>query len=140
MAKHSKPLDLRSEGVRELIKLTNNQFKDWQQALARETTVTINAGCLMNYWFILSNLAVHGGDEFRMNKKDTFLTIPNLKPEAVRKHVATLGALGFVETVRSKKEVFLSLTPSGQRAVMQTMAGWIQEFGRLQRTYFREPS
>jgi hypothetical protein len=57
---------------------------------------------------------LHGGHEFRINKKDSFLTIPNLTPEAVRKHVATLGILDFVETVQIKeKRVF---DPYAQRA------------------------
>jgi hypothetical protein len=59
--------------------------------------------------------AVHGGGQFQMNKKDAFLTMPNLKAEAVRKHVATLGTLGLVETVRSEKDVLLRLTSSGHR-------------------------
>jgi len=85
---------LRSAGVRELLGPTNTQFEEWKQSLSRETTEPITAGNLMNYWFIFSNLALHGDSEFRMNKKDSFLTIPNLKPEAVRKHVAALGILG----------------------------------------------
>jgi GDP-D-mannose dehydratase len=48
-----------------------------------------------------------------MNKKDTFLRIPNLKPETVRKHVDVLGTLSFVETVRLKNQVCLRLTQAG---------------------------
>jgi hypothetical protein len=138
MAKRPDLPDLQSEGVRELLRLTNEQFKDWKESLSRETTDPIGAGSLMNYWFILSNLALHGDNEFRMNKKDAFLTIPNLKPEAVRKHVAALGALGFVETVRLKNHVYLRLTQAGKRAVAHTMGRWIREFGKVQRKYFRD--
>jgi hypothetical protein len=137
MAKRPDLPDLRSDGVRELLRLTNEQFEDWKESLSRETTEPIGAGSLMNYWFILSNLALHGDSEFRMNKKDTFLTVPNLKPEAVRKHVAALGTLGFVETVRLKNHVYLRLTQAGQRAVAHTMGRWIREFGKVQRKYFR---
>jgi hypothetical protein len=136
MAKRPELPDLRSAGVRELLRLTNEQFEEWKESLSRETTEPIGGGSLMNYWFILSNLALHGDSEFRMNKKDTFLTIPNLKPEAVRKHVATLGTLGFVETVRLKNQVYLRLTQAGQRAVAHTMDRWIREFGKVQQKYF----
>jgi hypothetical protein len=84
MAKRPDLPDLQSAGVRELLRLTNEQFEEWKDSLSRETNEPIGAGSLMNYWFILSNLALHGDSEFLMNKKDTFLTIPNLKPEAVR--------------------------------------------------------
>lgn len=132
------PLDLRSAGAREFIMLTNNQFVDWMQALVCETNAPIKPGSLMNYWFILSNLALYGDSQFRMSKKDAFLIVPNLKPEAVRKHVAALGSLGFVETVRLKKEVYLRLTPEGQRAVARTTGRWIREFHRINEKHFRD--
>jgi hypothetical protein len=82
-------------------------------------------------------LALHGDSEFRMNKKDTFLRIPNLKPETERKHVDVLGTLGFVETVRLKDQVCLRLTQARERTVAHTMGRWIREFGKVQRKYFR---
>lgn len=136
MPKKPDLFDLRHEGVRALIELTNSQFKDWQESLAAETDTEIKSGSLMNYWFILSNLALHGDDDFRMNKKDAFSTIPNLSTDSVRKYVATLGALGLVETVKVKNQIYLRLAPGGQRAVARTMTRWIDEFGALQKKHF----
>src|SRR4051794_19883051 len=92
-------LDLRSEGARELIRLTNSQFSYWGAALKRETTEDLPGGNLMNFWFVLSELAQRGPG-FQMNKKDAFESVPNLKPETVRKQVTAAEQLGFVETVK----------------------------------------
>jgi hypothetical protein len=129
-------LDLGSEGVQRLIRLTNQQFDYWHNALADETTEQIPPGHLMHYWFILSELALHG-PEFRMNKKDA--SIPHLAAETVRKHVATAKELGFVETVGAKKGTqYLQLTPAGQRAIARTLTSWVHGFGEIQRNYFRD--
>jgi hypothetical protein len=128
-------IDLGSEGVTELIRLTNEQFGFWGAALAVETEEPIPSGDLMDHWFILSQLALCG-PTFRMRKKNSYGSVPHLKSETVRKYVSKAGSLGFVETVKTKGEVYLQLTPAGQRAVAKTMARWIQEFGKIQRTHF----
>jgi len=130
-------LDLRSDGVRELIQLTNDQFGYWAASLRRETNEDVPAGNLLDYWFIMSQLALCGPD-FRMNKKDAYTSIPNLKPETVRKHVASAGRLGFVDTVKSRGMVYLRLTTEGQKAIESTLGRWVLEFGRIQRKHFDE--
>jgi hypothetical protein len=80
-------IDLKLQGVQELIQLTNQQFRFWSDALAADTSEEIRPGDLMDYWFILSALAQHP-PHFRANKKEAFSSIPNLKPETVRKYVA----------------------------------------------------
>ena len=96
-------IDLKLQGVQELIQLTNQQFRFWSDALAADTSEKIRPGDLMDYWFILSALAEHP-PHFRANKKEAFSSIPNLKPETVRKYVAEAGRLGFVETVKNEGE------------------------------------
>jgi hypothetical protein len=128
-------LDLHAAGVQALIKLTNSQFAFWEGALRRETKEDIPAGNLMDYWFIMSELALHGPD-FRIVKKETFDSVPNLKPETVRKHIAAAGKLGFVDTVRSKGIPYLQLTIAGQRAVAMTLARWVDGFSEIQDEHF----
>jgi len=89
----------------------------------------------MDYWFILSALAEHP-PHFRANKKEAFSSIPNLKPETVRKYVAEAGRLGFVETVKTKGNVYLQLTSAGQNAVASTLAQWIAGFSDIHRRHF----
>jgi hypothetical protein len=84
----------------------------------------------------LSNLALQGDDDFRMRKKESFETIPNLSTETVRRLVSAVEALGLVETVKSRGEISLRLTTSGQQAVALTLTKWISEFGRLHEKHF----
>jgi hypothetical protein len=63
----------------------------------------------------MSELVLHGPD-FRMNKKDAFASVPNLRPETIRKHVAAAGRLGFIDTVKSKGVVYLRLTAEGAKS------------------------
>ena len=135
MADLRKALDLKSDGARELIKLTNSQFVLWGECIQSHTTEEIQAGNLMDYWFILSSLAMNP-PLFQINKKDTYTCIPNLEPETVRKYVASVGRLGFVETVKSKNETYLRLTESGQQAVAVTLAHWLHAFSDIRRRHF----
>jgi hypothetical protein len=128
-------VDLKTQGVQELIRLTNQQFRFWGSALAAETSEAIRPGDLMDYWFILSALAQRP-PEFRLNKKEAFSSIPNLKPETVRRYVADAGRLGFVETVKSKGQVHLQLTPAGFNAVASTLTEWISGFSDIHRRHF----
>jgi hypothetical protein len=128
-------IDLKLQGVQELIQLTNQQFRFWSDALAADTSEKIRPGDLMDYWFILSALAQHP-PHFRANKKEAFSSIPNLKPETVRKYVAEAGRLGFVETVKTKGNVYLQLTSAGQNAVASTLAQWIAGFSDIHRRHF----
>ena len=52
-------IDLKLQGVQELIQLTKQQFRFWSDALAADTSEKIRPGDLMDYWFILSALAQH---------------------------------------------------------------------------------
>jgi hypothetical protein len=128
-------VDLKMQGVQELIRLTNQQFRFWGDALAAGTSEEIRPGDLMDYWFILSALAQYP-PEFRLNKKEAFSSIPNLKPETVRRYVADAGRLGFVETVKSKGKVYLQLTPAGQNAIANTLTEWIAGFSDIHRRFF----
>jgi hypothetical protein len=128
--------DIGSDGVNALIELTNQQFKLWESCLREETIEEIPSGSLMHYWFILSNLALRRDQEFSISKKDSFYLIPNLSPEAARKHVAAAGQLGFLETVKYKRVIYVRLTKAGERAVSKTLRNWVIEFGRLQDRYF----
>jgi hypothetical protein len=134
-------LDLRSEGARELIRLTNSQFNHWGETLKREAKMKdLPGGNMMNCWFILSELAQQRDPEFQMNKSDAFDSVPNLKRETVRKQVTAAEKLGFVETVKSRGNIYLRLTPEGQRAVASTLSRWIVEFSRIQREHFVQNS
>jgi hypothetical protein len=132
-------LDLRANGVRELIELTNLQFGFWEDMLRMGTKDEIPSGSLMNYWFIMSQLAGRG-PSYRIEKQQIFSSIPNLSVETTRKYVASAASLGFVETVRSRGVSYLQLTTTGQLAVGRTLARWLDEFGGIQNKYFRELS
>jgi hypothetical protein len=122
---------LRSEGVQELIKLTNTQFAFWGSALADTTSDPIDAGNLMDFWFVMSALAT--SPAFKMPKKDAYETIPRLKPDTVRKYAASAQKLGFVETINS---THLRLTENGAHALARTLMRWIKEFREIDRKHF----
>jgi hypothetical protein len=131
-------IDLESEGMKALLKLTNEQFEYWGNELKRSTSETIKPGDLMDYWFIMATLAQHGPN-FRILKKPAFEDmIPHLKGETVRRHAGLAEKFGFVETVKSKGTTYLQLTPAGQKAVANTLVSWVREFGKIQRKYFPE--
>jgi hypothetical protein len=73
--------------------------------------------------------------EFRVRKKDAFMTVPNLKSGTVRKYVAQAGRLSFVQTVKTKGDIYLQLTQEGQRAIAATLARWIEGFGEIHHKY-----
>ncbi len=140
MPKKQKSLNLGEERAHALIRLTNSQFEVWRdkllEAVDQVQSSKLGAGASMNYWFVLSTLAMHGDKQFRMRKKDAFSSIPNLSTESVRKIIAKLELLGFVETVKSKGQIDLSLAPAGQKAIAETLSTWLKEFGKLQRRDF----
>lgn len=128
-------LDLNEPGTSELIKLTNTQFAFWEEALRNESA-EMPSGNLMDYWFIISKLALYA-PTFRVEKKDALLMFPNLgKPETVRKYIANAEKFGFVESVRAKGVLYLQLTNSGKKAIIRTLARWKTEFSKLQKEYF----
>jgi len=133
----NEPRGIGSDGIHALIDLTNQQFEYWWECLQDETSEEIPPGSLMHYWYILSRLALRRDNHFGIGKKESFCLIPNLSPEATRKHVAAAGHLGFIETVKYKREVYVRLTKAGERAVNKTLARWIEEFGKIQNKYFK---
>jgi len=63
------------------------------------------------------------------------MTVPNLKSGTVRKYVAQAGRLSFVQTVKTKGDIYLQLTQEGQRAIAATLARWIGGFGEIHHKY-----
>ena len=127
---------LSTEGVRELLKLTNRQFVGWDAALRDVSGQTTDAGDAMDLWHILSYLALQPG--LKVEKKLAFgsIKIASLKPETIRKYVAKAQRLGFIATIDSKGSRHIHLTSTGAAVVADTMQQWIGDFGEIQRTYF----
>ncbi|MCJ2066755.1 hypothetical protein MKK63_29280 [Methylobacterium sp. J-088] len=125
-----------SEGVQELLKLTNRQFVGWDAALRSESGQTTDAGDAMDLWHILSYLALQPG--LRVEKKLAFgsIKIASLRPETIRKYVAKAQRLGFIATIDSMGSRHIQLTPAGVAVVADTMDQWIVDFGEIQRRYF----
>lgn len=127
---------LSSDGVQELLKLTNRQFVGWDEALRKESGQATEAGDAMDLWHILSYLALQ--PDLRVEKKSAFasIKIASLKPETIRKYVAKAQRLGFIATIDSMGLRHIQLTPAGIGVVAQTMRQWIADFGDIQRQHF----
>jgi hypothetical protein len=125
-----------SEGVQELLKLTNRQFVGWDESLRKLSGQATEAGDAMDLWHILSYLALQ--PNLRVEKKFAFenIKIASLKPETIRKYVAKAQRLGFVATIDSMGSRHIQLTPSGVDVVADTMRRWIADFGAIQRQHF----
>lgn len=125
-----------SEGVQELLKLTNRQFVGWDASLRTVSGQTTDAGDAMDLWHILSFLALQPG--LKVEKKLAFgsIKIASLKPETIRKYVAKAQRLGFVATIDSMGSRHIQLTSTGIAVVAETMQHWIDDFGQIQQTYF----
>ena len=122
-----------SEGVQELLKLTNRQFVGWDAALRSESGQTTDAGDAMDLWHILSYLALQPG--LRVEKKLAFgsIKIASLRPETIRKYVAKAQRLGFIATIDSMGSRHIQLTPAGVAVVADTM-------GPVDRRFWRDPA
>lgn len=127
MSDNLAPLDLRSDAARTIIQLTNSQFTVWHDILKSRSEGDLPAGSHVDFWFILSSLAMLG-DSFQANKQDAYRSIPSLQEETVRKYVSIAGKLGFVETVKSIGMIYLRLTRSGREAVAIALAHWWRDF------------
>lgn len=127
---------LSSEGVQELLKLTNSQFVAWDDSLRNVSGQVTEAGDAMDLWHILSYLALQ--PDLRVEKKLAFQTIKiaSLRPETIRKYVAKAQRLGFVATIDSMGSRHIQLTPAGIEVVAETMRKWVRDFGQIQTRYF----
>lgn len=127
---------LTSQGVQELLQLTNNQFVAWDESLRSVSGMVTEAGDAMDLWHILSYLARQ--PDLRVEKKLAFqrIRIASLKPETIRKYVAKAQRLGFIATVESMGSRHIQLTPTGVQVVSETMNKWIEDFGTLQNRFF----
>jgi hypothetical protein len=127
-------IDLKLQGVQELIQLTNQQFRFWSDAPAADTSEKIRPGDLMDYWFILSALAQPLPIFERTRKKRS----PAFQILSPKQFASTWrrGRSGFVETVKTKGNVYLQLTSAGQNAVASTLAQWIAGFSDIHRRHF----
>jgi hypothetical protein len=125
-----------SEGVQELLKLTNRQFVGWDEALRAISGQATEAGDAMDLWHILSYLALQ--PNLKVEKKSAFakIRIASLKPETIRKYVAKAQRLGFVATIDSMGSRHIQLTPAGVSVVADTMRRWVVDFGEIQRKHF----
>ncbi|MBE7196453.1 MAG: hypothetical protein INR70_01445 [Parafilimonas terrae] len=125
-----------SEGVQELLKLTNSQFVAWDDSLRNVSGQVTEAGDAMDLWHILSYLALQ--PELKVEKKLAFqkIKIASLRPETIRKYVAKAQRLGFVATIDSMGSRHIQLTPAGIEVVADTMRKWVQDFGKIQTKYF----
>lgn len=125
-----------SEGVQELLKLTNRQFVGWDAALRTVSGQVTEAGDAMDLWHILSYLALQ--PSLKVEKKFAFgnIKIASLKPETIRKYVAKAQRLGFIATIDSMGARHIQLTSAGIGVVADTMRHWIEDFGQIQRTHF----
>jgi hypothetical protein len=131
---------LMSEGVQELLQLTNNQFVAWDESLRSVSGRATEAGDAMDLWHILSYLALQ--PDLKVEKKLAFqrIRIASLKPETIRKYVAKAQRLGFVATVESMGVRHIQLTPTGIQVVSDTMNKWVENFGILQTKFFSHRS
>lgn len=136
MAEGESATFLLSEGVQELMRLTNNQFVAWDESLRDISGRPTDAGDAMDLWHILSYLALQ--PNLRVEKKLAFekIRIASLRPETIRKYVAKAQRLGFVATIDSMGTRHIQLTNSGSQVVADTMQKWIYNFGEIQKTYF----
>lgn len=127
---------LRSEGVQELLKLTNSQFVAWDNVLRNVSGQVTEAGDAMDLWHVLSYLALQ--PDLKIEKKLAFqnIKIASLRPETIRKYVAKAQRLGFVATIDSMGSRHIQLTPTGVRVVSDTMGKWVKDFGLIQARYF----
>jgi hypothetical protein len=125
-----------SEGVQELLKLTNSQFVAWDDSLRNVSGQITEAGDAMDLWHVLSYLALQ--PDLRVEKKLAFqkIKIASLRPETIRKYVAKAQRLGFVATIDSMGSRHIQLTPAGIEVVAETMRKWVRDFGQIQTTYF----
>lgn len=125
-----------SEGVQELLKLTNSQFVAWDDSLRNVSGQVTEAGDAMDLWHILSYLALQ--PDLRVEKKLAFqkIKIASLRPETIRKYVAKAQRLGFVATIDSMGSRHIQLTPAGIEVVADTMRKWVRDFGQVQTKYF----
>ena len=131
------PIGLVHPGMRALVHLTNEQFSTWIDNLRAVTSGDFEVGHGLNYWFLLSALAV--SDNFEMKKKELHERIPQLKSEAGRRYVGDCVALGLIEVVSTKGTRLARLTSAGARAVEATLNRWVEKFGGLHEAHFRQP-
>lgn len=125
-----------SDGVQDLLTLTNRQFVRWDAALRTVSGQVTEAGDAMDLWHILSYLALQ--PNLKVEKKFAFanIKIASLKPETIRKYVAKAQRLGFIATIDSMGARHIQLTPTGIAVVAETMRHWIDDFGQIQRAHF----
>ena len=135
---NQKKRHLGSEGMRELIDLTNSQFSFWGDAVRKEISGTdtdsLESGQLMDMWFICSNLSIQ--PDFKINKKSSYDFIPGLSINTTRKYAGIAQKLGLVETVSTKGNTYLRLSSAGTQAVEKTLNRWIESFQDIDKKYF----
>ena len=131
-----KEIFLRSEGVQQLMTLTNRQFVGWDEALRQISGQSTEAGDAMDLWHIMSFLALQ--PNLQVEKKLAFekIKIASLKPETIRKYVAKAQRLGCVATIESRGTRHIQLTETGIAVVADTMRSWVEDFGQIQQRYF----
>jgi hypothetical protein len=133
-----RPLSLRSDAGKALLRLTKAQFSDWERQLSEVTTDEFNASHSMHYWYIMSTLALDGDEEFKVLKKRAEEALPRASTETGRRYLSECEKLGLTRTIRTKGYLYAALTEAGEKALANTLGRWITEFAKVRRSHDRQ--
>ena len=128
-----RPIDLRSDAGKALLRLTREQFEFWREQLEANAKGEFAASHSLHFWFILSAIALEGDEQFRLIKKRAEEALPQCNWETGRRYLQKCQELELVETITTGRQRYVHLTESGQRAIAMTLGRWTKEFGALQR-------
>jgi hypothetical protein len=138
--------------AKELIRITNSQFKVWQENIRRETPLARLQGGrgatsaekwknpnYMYYWFILSIAYLEGGRVSRADiigdrdaESSDSGAIDGVRPNTSRRYLGEVKALGLIERAG---ETDFQLTSAGRKVVEATLESWNEEFGKIFRRF-----
>lgn len=135
--KKIRPINLRSDAGKALLRLTKEQFSYWENQLRTVTTGDFKVSHSMHYWYIMSALALDGDDEFKVLKKRAEAALPKASAATGRRYLYECEKLGLTQTIQTKGVRYAALTETGEKAIANTLGRWIIEFAKVRRTYDR---
>jgi hypothetical protein len=133
-----RPIKLRSDAGKALLRLTKEQFSYWENQLRAVTTGDFKASHSMHYWYIMSTLALDGDDEFKILKKRAEEALPKASTETGRRYLYECEKLGLTQTIKTKGFLYAALTETGEQAIANTLGRWITEFSKVRRSYDKQ--
>lgn len=132
-------VDLDSEGVRKLVRLTNSQFEFWRETLKSHAVGDLPEGDLLHYWFLLTALVQRGGG-FEMPRKELRGAIPRIQDNRTRYWIGKAKENQFIDGWERGNAKLFKLSETGKAAVAATLARWIEEFSTIQKEHFAPPA